>query len=101
MNEHISETKRNESSSFVFRSEKPFHPDRLYHWMNDNWPHKILRSKGHMWIASRNDIAISISQAGYSLQIGCGGKWIATLNEEIQQELIQKDPVLKNMLKKR
>ncbi len=99
-NEHVPETEEYGISSFVFRSDRPFHPERLYDWMNNNWPDKVIRAKGHIWLATRNDMGISVSQAGHSLQIGFGGQWIATLDEETQQEFIQEDPALKDTLQK-
>jgi G3E family GTPase len=99
-NEHVPETEEYGISSFVFRSDRPFHPERLYYWMNNNWPSNIIRAKGHIWVASKNDIAISISQAGQSLQIGFGGQWLTSLDEETQQQMIQEQPSLKEILHK-
>ena len=99
-NEHIPETEEYGISSFVFRSERPFHPERLYKWMNEKWPSNIVRAKGHIWVASKNDIAISISQAGQSLQVGHGGQWVSTLDEETQRELIKEQPEVKKFLEK-
>lgn len=100
-NDHVPETEEYGISSFVFRSEKPFHPERLYDWMNHKWPSNIIRAKGHFWLASKNDMAISISQAGQSLQIGSGGQWVATLDEDMKQQLIQEQPSIKKTLQKK
>ena len=99
-NEHVPETEEYGISSFVFRSDRPFHPERLYHWMNTKWPSNIIRAKGHIWISSKNDIAISISQAGQSLQIGFGGQWITTLDEQTKQQIIQEQPSITKLLDK-
>jgi len=45
----------------------------------NDWLEDVVRAKGLMWIASRNDMAASISQAGPSIQFGPAGHWIATL----------------------
>jgi len=77
---HISETDEYGISSVVFRSAKPFHPERLWHFLNVNYPISIIRAKGLFWLASRPDNAINFSQAGGSLRIEYGGIWWATMS---------------------
>ncbi|WP_437917895.1 GTP-binding protein [Sphingobacterium sp. LRF_L2] len=73
--EHTPETEEYGISSFVFRSSKPFHPQRWYQYLNDSYPHNIIRAKGLFWMASRPDEAINFSQAGGSLRVENAGSW--------------------------
>lgn len=65
-NEHTPETEEYGVSSFVFRAEKPFHPERLAHALNHTWK-GVLRAKGFIWLATRHDIMGSWAQAVDSL----------------------------------
>ncbi|MEW9673250.1 GTP-binding protein [Ammoniphilus sp. 3BR4] len=89
--EHTPETEEYGISSFVYRRKLPFHPERLARWLED-WPVEVVRAKGIMWIASRNDWAISMSQAGPSIQLGPMGYWTAALPEEEKKLLMDEEP---------
>jgi len=91
--EHIPETEEYGISSFVYRSNKPFHPVRLMQWL-ENWPVEVVRSKGFIWLATRNEIAGLLSQAGPSLTIQGAGNWVATYSESEQKEVLEEDPDL-------
>ncbi|SFK74006.1 GTPase, G3E family [Paenibacillus sp. 1_12] len=93
---HTPETEEYGISSFVYERVKPFQPERLMEWMAE-WPPEIVRSKGMMWLATRNDYAQNISQAGPSVQFGPAGRWIAALPEAEQAELLLEDPKLKEV----
>jgi G3E family GTPase len=66
-------------SSFVFRSEKPFHPYRFWDFISENFPPTIIRSKGLFWMASRPEQAINWSQAGGSMKAESAGVWWASM----------------------
>lgn len=67
---------------FVYRSDRPFHAQRLSEAMNTGFGdgqamEGVLRSKGLMWLASRNDWAYDWSQAGCSIRMNPAGYWWA------------------------
>ena len=72
---HLPETEEYGISSFVFRSQRPFHPARWWRFLNDDYPSNIIRAKGLFWLASRPDTAINFSQAGGSLRVENAGVW--------------------------
>ncbi|TXK74693.1 GTP-binding protein [Paenibacillus sp. N3.4] len=78
---HTPETEEYGIASFVYTRKIPFHPDRFLKWMA-KWPKSIVRSKGLVWLASRNQMAISFSQAGVSRQLSPAGLWVASMSEE-------------------
>lgn len=92
---HTPETEEYGIGSFVYRRRKPFHPERLAAFFED-WPVEIVRAKGLMWLASRNDVAASISQAGTSIQFGASGYWVSALPEEEKRAILADEPELVN-----
>jgi G3E family GTPase len=62
--------------NFVYRARRPFHPQRLWTLLHEEWQ-GVLRSKGFFWLATRNDIAGSLSQAGGACRHGPAGMWWA------------------------
>ncbi|OAT66959.1 cobalamin biosynthesis protein CobW [Mycobacteroides immunogenum] len=73
---HTPETEEYGISSMTFRSERPFHPQRLNTALENM--QGLLRSKGFCWIASRPDIAAIWSQAGPNLTIEPAQFWRST-----------------------
>jgi len=76
---HTPETEEYGISSFVFRNQKPFHPDRLWKYINEEYPSSVIRAKGLFWLASRPDDAINFSQAGGSSKLEKAGVWWASM----------------------
>lgn len=72
---HVPETETYGISSFVFRAARPFHPERLWQYLNSDYPACLIRAKGLFWLASRPGIAINFSQAGGSLRVEQAGVW--------------------------
>src|SRR5690606_32028170 len=63
---HTPETEEYGISSLVFRNSKPFHPERVWRYLNDEYPSGIIRAKGLFWLASRPNDALNFSPAGGS-----------------------------------
>ncbi|MCS7461170.1 GTP-binding protein [Paenibacillus doosanensis] len=90
---HIPETEEYGISSFVYERKRPFHPERLTRWLEE-WPAEIVRAKGIVWLATRNKMAQSLSQAGPSIQFGPAGYWVAALSSEEREQLLAEDEEL-------
>jgi G3E family GTPase len=74
--EHTPETEEYGISSFVYRRDRPFHPQRFADCIKGDWP-GVVRSKGFFWLASRPRLAGSWSQAGGSCRTEPAGFWVA------------------------
>jgi G3E family GTPase len=83
---HTPETEEYGIHSFIYRSRKPFHPERFWNFINKDFPITILRSKGLFWLASRPHQAINWSQAGGSLRADAAGVWWASMNFEMRSQ---------------
>ena len=77
--EHTPETEEYGISSFVYRSKKPFDPNRFWQYVQQKFPNTIIRSKGLFWIASRPEQALVWSQAGGSLKADSAGVWWSSM----------------------
>ncbi|MEE1768117.1 GTP-binding protein [Streptomyces sp. JV185] len=66
--DHMPETEEYGISSTVFRSDRPFHPDRLWTFVTGGLDSgrygQVLRSKGFFWLSSRPNVTGLWSQAG-------------------------------------
>lgn len=80
--EEETETEEYGISNFLFRSNRPFHPERIWDAVADDMEtglfKGVLRSKGIAWIASRHDWAYNWSQAGCSVLLEPAGFWWAS-----------------------
>jgi G3E family GTPase len=82
--------------NFVFKSDRPFHPDRLWHVLH-NCMSGVLRSKGFFWLATRPDWVGNWSQAGQSFTIGVMGKWWAAVpSSQWPTDSVSRDSVLQD-----
>ncbi|MDA0710483.1 MAG: GTP-binding protein [bacterium] len=83
-------------SSFVYRQYRPFHPERLFDWVENRWPDGLVRSKGFLWFATRNDLVIIMGQAGSSIQIEDGGDWLVDLPPAEREQVLDAYPEVRD-----
>ena len=91
--EHTPETEEYGISSFVYRRQRPFHPERWKQWL-ENWPVEVVRAKGFFWLASRNNMTGLLSQAGPSIIFQGAGEWIAAYPEGEREQILKDEPEL-------
>ena len=93
---HESAEEEHGVTSFVYTSRRPFHPERFADLL-DSFPANVVRSKGHFWVAGREEMALGLNVAGQSIRVGPGGDWIATLPEEERETYFEANPELEEI----
>ena len=68
-------------SSLVWQADRPAHPGRLLDLIEQGLE-GVVRSKGFLWIASRNDTMGLLSQAGAQVELEPLGPWLACIDRE-------------------
>ncbi len=74
--EHTPETEEYGISSFVYRAQRPFHPQRLAELLLTGIP-DVIRGKGFFWLASRMDWVGELSIVAGATQHEAAGFWFA------------------------
>jgi G3E family GTPase len=77
--EEKSETGEYGIGNIAFEARRPFHPQRLWDFLNGEAFAAVIRSKGYAWLASRNDLAVLWSQSGPSHNFDTAGEWWAAV----------------------
>jgi G3E family GTPase len=78
---HVPETDTYGIESFVYRSRRPFDPDKIHAFFNAAWPN-VVRAKGFFWVATRPDWIGEVSQAGALVRHQGMGRWWAVTPQE-------------------
>ena len=78
---HTPETEEYGITSFIYRSRRPFHPQRLWDALNEVFP-GVLRAKGFFWLATKHDIIGVYSQAGNCVNTEPQRLWYAALPKD-------------------
>lgn len=80
--EEVSETEEYGFKSFVYASRRPFHSQRLMNAIEEGVFEDIVRAKGVVWLATRNDRAGEWSQAGRVFTLEPAGMWAASTSQD-------------------
>ncbi|WP_339149777.1 MULTISPECIES: GTP-binding protein [unclassified Sutcliffiella] len=91
--QHTPETEEYGISSFVYQRRLPFHSERFSEWYAA-LPEEVVRAKGIVWCATRNNVALLFSQAGPSVQLQPVSYWVASLPKLEQEAVIKENPHL-------
>ncbi|MFI6823141.1 CobW family GTP-binding protein [Micromonospora sp. NPDC050187] len=67
--------------STIFRARRPFHPQRLHDVLEDVNA-EMIRSRGHLWLASQPDTVVAWEFAGGGLAMGSLGHWLVSLPQD-------------------
>ncbi|MFQ3172667.1 MAG: G3E family GTPase [Oleispira sp.] len=86
--EHTPETEEYGISSFSYQARRPFHPQKFFDFLHQDWPDgKLIRSKGYFWLASRPQIMGNWHQAGGIAHHGPAGMfWKAVPENQWPQD---------------
>lgn len=75
---HMPEDAEYGITSFVYRAERPFVPERIAAFFDTPLP-GVIRAKGHFWLATRPDWAGEFSMAGPVVEVRGLGLWWAAV----------------------
>lgn len=85
----------------VIKDDRPFHPKRLWDICHQYLDHRIYRSKGFFWLASRDKHSMLWNQAAGGINLEIIGSWRSGIVESENHGLSEMEIVqLKEMLKK-
>ncbi|MEL6978156.1 MAG: GTP-binding protein [Pseudomonadota bacterium] len=79
--DHTPETEEYGVTSYVYRAERPFAPEKIRDLLNSPMP-GVIRAKGHFWIATRPEWVAEFSLAGALSSVAPLGTWWAAVPKE-------------------
>jgi len=93
--EHVPETLEYGIDSFVYRADRPFHPERFNQWI-ETIPETVIRAKGLFWLATRFEEVGDFALAGTQLHLRAAGWWWGIVDEGEWPEAIRQQAKEKN-----
>ena len=94
--EHVPESIEYGINSFIFRTRRPFHPERLHSLMEAACARSgplqdLVRLKGIAWLACYNDVQMSAVMAGSQFTMSLGAPWWAAVPRSQWPEGLEAD----------
>ena len=80
--------------AFCYKRKKPFDEREFDAWLEKQYPREIIRAKGYLWFAQDEDHAILFEQAGNSIALTQGARWLVSCPEAERLELLEEYPDL-------
>jgi G3E family GTPase len=77
--DHRPESEEYGVESFVYRARRPFDPRRFYAFLTSASLDKVIRAKGHFWLATRPDFLGELALAGRQKSVSRMGRWWAAV----------------------
>ena len=76
--DHVPETEEYGVTSYVYRAQRPFEPEKIKAVLNGSMP-GVIRAKGHFWISTRPEWVAEFSLAGALSSVKPLGTWWASV----------------------
>jgi G3E family GTPase len=77
--DHRPESEEYGVESFVYRARRPFDPAKFYRLLTGAGFDKVIRAKGHFWLATRPDFLGELAIAGTQKSVSRMGRWWAAV----------------------